>query len=214
MKNIFKLLLAIVMVTTLNADSSRAEKWEFFFTPMYSNSNNIHFDGGSEVDISSRGSFGFGFGYNIDEHIELALLFTSSSSSYKGTVVTEDGDKENINSNIYMSSFNLAATYNFIDGPFTPYVTGTFGNTFVDSGIPTGDFGNVCYWDPWYGYICRPYASTYTGNKLNYGGSIGVRYDLENMLYFKAGIGKNWIDFDNSSSNDFTIYDITIGTTF
>ncbi len=214
MKSIFKLLLILLSASILSADNSRSEKWEFFFTPMFIDSNEVSFDGGSKVDINSRSGFGIGFGYNFNEHLELSLLFASSNANYRGTIVNEDGSQEDYSSNIYTSSFNIAGTYNFIDGPLTPYITGVIGSTYVDSGVYTGRVGSGCYWDPWYGYICSPYAETYTSTKLNYGASVGVRYDFDNMLYLKAGAGKNWIDFSGSSSNDFTVYDITIGATF
>ncbi len=214
MRLFYKLLLALFLVTALNADSSRTEKWEFFFNPMFIDSNVIEFDGGAKADINSRSGIGFGFGYNVNEHIELSMLFSSSNTNYTGTKVTQDGVEEKFTENMYMSSFNLAATYNIIDGPLTPYISGFIGSAYVDSGVATGDLESICYWDPWWGYICSPHAETYTSTRLNYGGSVGVRYDFENMLFLKAGIGKNWIDFDGASSSNFTVYDLTIGATF
>ncbi len=212
MKNIYKLLCIPLTVATLGADSSRSEKWEFFFSPLYMGSNTITFDGGGEANINSRTGFGFGFGYNINENFELSMLFTSSSSTYDVSFEDKDGNEEKGRSNLYMSSFNLAATYNFIDGPLTPYVTGTFGSTYVDSGVTSGDTDWYC--NPYYYGGCYPYADTFGGTKLNYGGSVGVRYDFENALFLKAGVGMSWIDFDNSSSNDFIVYDLSIGATF
>ncbi len=216
MKNIYKLLCIPLIVSTLGADSSRAEKWEFFFNPLYMDSKSITFDGNSDIsgeaNVNSYTGFGFGFGYNVNEYLELSMLFTSSSSTYDITL-EKDGEIEKDRSNLYMGSFNLAATYNLIDGPLTPYITGTFGSTYIDSGVTTGDTDWYCSPYYWYGG-CYPYAETFGGTHLNYGGSVGIRYDFENALFLKAGIGKNWIDFDNASSTDFTVYDLTIGATF
>jgi len=212
MKLIYTLFLILSLSTILSA-SSREGKMEFFFTPIYVNSNTVNFDGGSQLDLNSRSGFGFGFGYNIDEHIELSMLFNSSSSSYKATVVRDDGSKKNYVSNMYTTSANFAATYNFIDGPLTPYITGTFGYTYIDSGIASG-ISSGCYWDPWLGYICGPVVSTYNSNELNYGASVGLRYDVNKKIYFKLGVGKSWLDLSNASSNDFTVYDLTLGMKF
>jgi len=213
MKHIYKLLFIALSVTTLSADSSRAQKWEFLFTPLYTNSNTVEFEGGSTADVGSRSGLGFGFGYNVNEYLELSMLFASSSSSYTAKFLDKDGEKKQFTRNMYTSSFNLAATYNIIDAPFTPYITGKAGYTYVDSGVRTGDTDWYC--NPYYYYGgCYPYSETFGGTHLNYGGSVGIRYDFENALFLKAGIGKNWIDFDNASSTDFTVYDLTIGATF
>ena len=214
MKIIHILSVVSLLATMMSADSSRAQKWEFFFTPTYIDSNEVKFEGGSKADINTHSGIGFGFGYNVNEHVELTMLFSSSNSNYKGTIVKDDGSSKEYFSNVYTSSFNLGATYNFIKGPLTPYVSGTLGSTYIDSGVATGDVGTGCYWDPWWGYICTPYAETYTSVRLNYGASLGVRYDFKNALYLKMGVGKNWVDFENASSNDFTVYDLTIGGTF
>lgn len=214
MKPIYRLLLFLFLTPLLYANGSRAEKMEFFFTPVYVNSKTIHFAQGSSIDLNSRNGFGFGMGYNVNKNLELAILFNSSNSSYKATVVQENGSKKSYIANMYTANTNLAATYNFMDGPLTPYVTGTVGYTYVDSGVSNGNIGSGCYWDPWWGYICGPVADTYSSNEFNYGASVGVRYDINRRLYLKFGIGKSWIDFKNSSSNDFTVYDLTLGTKF
>ncbi len=213
MKNISKLLLILLSVPVLSADSSRSEKLEFFFTPLYVGSKSVDFtnDAGSgKADINSGTGLGFGVGYSLNEHFELSMLFASSTANYEVTGENADGEPIKDRASLYMSSFNLGATYNIIDGPLTPYVTGFFGATYVDSGVTTGDTDYDCNY---YGG-CYPYAETFDGTRFNYGASVGVRYDFENMVFLKAGVGKNWIDFDNSSSNSFIIYDLTMGIAF
>jgi hypothetical protein len=206
------ILSSLLLCSITQANDTRSETWEFFFTPSFIQSKTLDFGHDAQADINTRTGIGFGFGYNIDSNLELSMLFSSSSGNYKGTRVDENGNKKDFTSNMYTNSLNLAATYNFIDGAFTPYITATLGVTYVDSGISVEDGGDYCWWDPWWGYTCH--SVTYTDTKLNYGASVGLRYDFANRLYIKGGIGKNYVDFDTVNTSDFIIYDFAIGATF
>lgn len=209
------LLVISMMVTSANAQgSSRADSWEFFLVPKISSGKTIDFGHGAKAELDERFSLGLGFGYNLDTHHELTLLFSSSSSNYTGTSVAADGtgSSETFGANMYTSSFDLGYTYNFFDGPFTPYVSANLGTTYIDSGISTGDEHIGCWWHPWYGQICSTVDPTYTSVRLNYGASIGVRYDLKNKLFFKGNIGKNYVDIGDDPG--FTIYQLFFGSTF
>jgi len=211
------LFATMIAATTIHAqDSSRAGSWEFFLAPQFTNGKTLDFDNGAKAELNDRSSLGLGFGYNVDTHIELTLLFAASSSNYKGTSVADDetGKPETFASNLYTSTMDIGFTYNFLDAPFTPFVSANLGSTYIDSGISTGNVNTGCYWHPWYGYGCFPYDETYTAFRLNYGASIGVRYDLKNKLYFKGSIGKDYVDIDNSSDPGFTRYQLTIGSMF
>jgi len=213
MKTLKLSLVALIATgTLLEAGNNRNESWEFFFTPSFIQSKSLDFEGHAEADINNRTAIGFGFGYNLNPNVEFTLTFSGSSGNYKGTRVDENEQVKTFTSNMYTSSINIGATYNFLDGPFTPYVTGFIGGTYVDSGITVEDGDEYCWFDPWWGYTCH--SATYTDTKVNYGASLGVRYDFTNRLYLKAGIGKNYVDFDTENSSDFLIYDFTIGATF
>lgn len=198
---------------SMGADGSRAGKWEIFLAPTVIESKTLEFDHGASASINSRTAFSFGIGYNFTEHLELSVLMSTSSANYTGTRVKEDGTKETFTENMYASSFNLQGTYNFMEGPFTPYINGYIGSTYIDSGVSTGEEGDYCWWDPWWGYICGPYNVTYSSTRFSYGLDLGVRYDFE-MLYLAASIGKNYIDLDTSNSSDFNIYRFIFGFKF
>lgn len=209
-KSMLVLLLALGL--SAHAKELRDQSWEFFFSPQYTESKTLEFGHGSKAEINSRGGFNFGFGYNFNANMQLGMTFSSSSGNYKGTRVKEDGSKKVFTSNMYTSSMDITGTYNFIDGPFTPYVTGNFGFTYIDSGVSVEESPEYCYWDPWWGYRCS--SITYTDTVLNYGASAGVRYDFKNRLFVKAGVGINYLDVDSTNSADFVVYDITIGSSF
>jgi hypothetical protein len=227
---IFKIILSLLLLVSLSASAassaasynSRAERWEFFLAPMYTNSKVLQFENGAEADINSRSSLGFGFGYNINRNIELAVIFASSSGNYSGTRIIdndpEDPDIPNgpqkFSSNMYTSSLDFGFTYNFMASAFTPYVSANLGSTYIDSGVPTGNISTVCWWDPWWGYICSPSAQTYTTTEFHYGAGVGLRYDFNRKLFIKGGIAKNYIDLNSSNTPDFVTYNFTFGFMF
>lgn len=219
-KNTVTLLFFILFwMSTANAwafKDSRDDKWAFFLAPQFTNSKLLQFDNGAEADINERSSLGFGFGYNVNKHVELSLTFSSSSANYTGTRVLDNASKttEKFAANLYTSSLDFSFTYNLFSTPFTPYISGNFGSTYIDSGIPTGEIGTACWWDPWWGYICTPTAQTYTATKLSYGASAGLRYDFNRKLYIKGGITQTYLDLNSSNTADFTSYQFIFGFMF
>jgi len=217
--NLLKLLLLFSLLISFNAqafNNSRAEKWTFFLSPQFTNSKLLQFDNGAEADINERSSLGFGFGYNLNHHLELNVLFSASSSNYTGTRILDDGTDtpQKFSANLYTSSLDLGFSYNLLSTPFTPYIAGNIGSTYIDSGIPTGNITTSCWWDPWWGYVCTPTAQTYTTTKFNYGIGAGIRYDFNRKSYVKAGVLQNYIDIDSSNTPDFTTYQLVFGLMF
>lgn len=214
--NLFCVSSLLFSINAQAFSDSRSDKWAFFLSPQFTNSKTLEFGNGSKAEINERSSVAFGFGYNLDRHIELTTQFAASSSNYTGTRILDDGANtpEKFTANLYTSSVNFGFTYNFLSTPFTPYVTTNLGWTFIDSGVPTGNVGTICWWDPWWGYICSPTAETYTDTKFNYGAGIGLRYDFNRKFYIKGGVGKNIIDTKSTDTADFTTYQFTFGFMF
>jgi hypothetical protein len=216
-KNTSSLLLFVCSIDAIASNfDSRYEKWEVFLAPQFTNSKLLQFDNGAEADINERSGLGFGFGYNVNHHIELSLLFSSSNGNYTGTRIADDGadTPERFTANMYTSKLDFGFTYNLFRSAFTPYVSANIGSTYIDSGIPTGNIGSVCWWDPWWGYICGPYSQTYTSTELNYGAGAGLRYDFNRKVYIKGGVAKNYIEIDSTNTPDFTSYQVYIGIMF
>lgn len=209
------LSLSLLSAETNSAPGNRTGQWQISLIPSYTNSKTVTFDGGGTADISGHSGFAIGIGYNFSDNIELDFDIGSADGSYVGTRIFEDGsDPEKYNGNLYTSHMNLGLTYNFMASRLTPFVKGNIGLNYVDSGIPTGNIGTVCWYDPWWGYYCGPYAQTYTSSDLSYGADLGLRFDITSKLFLKGSVGKSYIDFDNSSTADFTNYKFIVGFSF
>lgn len=214
------LILTSCLFTGLNTHAfsdSRSEKWEFFLAPQFTNSKVLQFNNGAEADINEHSGLGFGMGYNLNHHVELALLFAAGNSNYTGTRILDDGSntEQKFISNLYTSSIDFSATYNFSKKAFTPWVSASIGSTYIDSGIPTGDIDTFCWWDPWlWTYICAPTARTYTTTEFHYSAGAGLRYDFNRQFYIKGGVNQKYIDLHTSNTPDFTTWQIIFGLMF
>ena len=214
-KPVLALILLAYTTSHSSADGLRSGKWQISLNPNFTNSKLIQFEGGAEADINEHSGFSIGVGYNFDQHLELELDFGSANGNYTGTRILDDGSNtvEKYNGSFYASHMNLGLSYNFLKSWITPYVKGNLGINYTDSGIPTGNQGTVCWWDPWWGYYCGPYAETYTSSDMSYGADLGLRIDVNPSFYLKGQAGKTYIDY-NSGSEDFVRYQVTIGFMF
>jgi hypothetical protein len=193
---------------------SRNQTTEFYFTPQYIDSNVLHFGDVATADIDDSLSFGFGGGYNFNPHFNLGGYFSYADADYNLHYKNENGGNEVSRHRLYTSSINLIGTYNLLEGDFTPFVSGHVGYTYTNTGISNGEE----YWDCWPWGPCYPYSGSYTDNSLNYGASIGVRYDIQEYSHYdwfvKAAVVRNRIDYDTTSNADFTIYQFSIGVVY
>jgi len=208
--------LTVLIVTSLYAKNNRNKSMEFYFVPQYIDSKVLNFESGAKADIDSSVSLGFGLGYNFTPNWNLGLLFSYAEADYEGTYYDESGSWQTKRHTLYTSSINLVGTYNFMKGAFTPFVSGHIGYTHTNTGIDNGEDYISCP-PPMYPYppgYCYPYDGAYTDNSVNYGGFAGMRYDFDNRFFMKAAVGVNHIDYNSQNSADFTIYQLTLGSTF
>jgi len=208
------LILLASSFTTSQADSDREQHWDVYFSPNYVTAKTLSFNNDVQVDLNERTGWSLGFGFNFTNHVSGDFVFSSSNGSYSVKTTDDKGQPLEYSNNMYSSSMLIGMTYNIIDGPFTPYISGNIGINFADTGINDGGGYESCYYDPWYGYTCGIYETTKTSTEFSYGGSVGLRYDLENQLFLKAGVGVNVVNFNSNNTPLFTIYQLTIGSRF
>jgi opacity protein-like surface antigen len=91
-----------------------------------------------------------------------------------------------------MFNGNLGLDYYFLDGPLTPFVSGGIGFSYFDSGVPSGSPDVICWWDPWWGYICSGSTPTHDDWSFNWKGGVGLRLDLENGMLIKLAYNVRW----------------------
>lgn len=176
----------------------------------YVEKETIDFEGGASADVNSDYGWGFGLGYNVNDNIGLSADFSWLSTSYRATRVDDNGDASNYNGIMDASSITFRGTYYFMKTRMTPFVSAQLGWTFVDSNIPTGPPGTICWWDPFWGYICGSYVPTKTQTDFGYGGGLGLRWDLSTRFFMKAAYNWTRLDIANTSGGDPTFGSVVI----
>lgn len=194
--------------------TKRDGKWEASLQIVNSLSADVAGDNGSGLAIDSDLSWGFSLGYNVNNHLLVNFEFASITPDYTATLIEDDGDAYNIDHkmDIYQSQFNVV--YNFMAQQFTPYVQAGAGWSYLDSNIADGPPSSVCWYDPWWGYVCDYYQNTYNDTRFSYNVAAGVRYELDNSMFFKASYQQSWLDLSNSENMEIGMVRLEIGSIF
>jgi opacity protein-like surface antigen len=200
-------------------DSDRADKWDFAIAMRYFSSELLTGKGGSTVDINSDIAWGFSFDYNVTENFNAGFDFTWMDANYDATIESGDlipppGFPIGVAGTLEASTGAFTGQYNFLPKTITPFVSGGLGWTWIDSNIPTGPTQGVCWWDPWWGYVCDTWRPTASESYFSYGVGAGVRADLTEAVYIEGAYNFTWIDFDKADTTDFSGFRLDFGWSF
>jgi hypothetical protein len=202
------------------ADSQRTGRSQFSF-PITFTSGASYGSEGTNVDVNDDVGWGFGFGFSLSEKLLLGAEFTWLDASYDAFIATDfDGDQISddsieVSGVLDASNFQAYAQYNILPRRVTPFVRGSFGWTWIDSNIPAGPETGTCWWDPWWGYVCDTWQSTFSDTAFAYGAAAGVRAELGTGNFFVEGsYNLLWIDFDRSGTQSFDGFRLNAGWMF
>ena len=190
-------------------ETMRAQHWEFAIQTRYAWSNTYYTEGGSSVEVDDDLGWGFGMAYNMSQQFNLGFAFAWRSVPYSAKIipVSDPGNPRYYNNWLDTSTAALTADFNLLQGRITPYVTGNVGWLAIDTNISAGtDIG--CYWDPWYGYLCVPYSTSYGTDCATYGLGIGLRAEVTPTMFLRAGWDHNWNDTDTIDGTDMLRIDL------
>ena len=198
-------------------DSDRAESWQFSFPITYSNSTAWDGAGDSSIDLSDDVGFGVGFGFNFSERFYVGGEITWIQVNYEVEVQSADEPPLSdfiLGGELDASTFQVRGQYNFLEKTITPFIGGGIGWTYVDSNIASGPEEGVCWWDPWWGYVCDTWQSTYDDTGFSYGLNGGLRAELTDAFYMEARYGVLWIDTDSGDDVDVDGFRLELGWMF
>jgi len=147
--------------------TKRDGKWEASLQVLNSQSVDVSGESSSALEVDSDLGWGFSLGYNLNNHLLLNFEFSSVTPDYQATLIEDDGDPYEIDHkmDIYQSQFNVV--YNFMAQQFTPFIQAGAGWSYLDSNIADGPPNSVCWWDPWWGYVCDYYQNTYNDTRFS-----------------------------------------------
>jgi opacity protein-like surface antigen len=217
MRNLAVAILLIAIPCVSSAQGDRAGKWEASVSGVFQESKSIGSEGSSTLDIRSNEGYGINFAYNLSNKLALGLDLEFLKPGYTAVLVDETGLEDDIVINHKISQFNgrLKGTFNFIDGPFTPFVEAGLGWSYFDSNVADGPPIVGCWWHPWWGYICDGFYDTFNDTLFSYGAGAGLRYEFIGGMFIKASY--NYWEMDglgNANDSAFEAGRIEIGGLF
>ena len=211
------LAVALMAATSAMAQSRRADTWEMYLAPTFTDGKSYSFEGGTTAKTDTGFGFTFGLAKNLNSHLTLGGEWSWNEQDYRATVQPGTGNTNlagQINGTIESSTIRFYGTYNFSEKSFTPFVTGGLGWTYIDTNIPAGLPENVCWAYPWYGVYCSTYVPTETTTKFSYNAGLGLRLDYGKGV-FRFLVNSQWVDFGGSYGSDSVIqYRVDFGTKF
>ncbi|TPH15084.1 porin family protein [Litorilituus lipolyticus] len=206
--------LLCMSVDAFASYTKRENRWEASFQLVNSQSADVKGGNESSLDLDSEYGWGFTLGYNVNAHVLVNFDFSSVKPDYQAKLIEDDGDTFEIDHqmNIYQTQFNVV--YHVLKEQFTPFVQAGLGWSFLDSNIADGPPGSICWWDPWWGYICDSYQNTHSDTRFSYNVAAGVRYELDNSMFFRASYKQSWVDLSSSEDLSLGMVSLEIGSIF
>jgi opacity protein-like surface antigen len=179
--------------------ADRAGTWETRLDIVYQNSSDWDFNGGTTADIDSDTSFLIGVGYHLSDNLELGGNITFGQTDYSADIVGDEiGEIFGVTGEYEYTSLLFDATWNFLPGAFSPFVSASAGWSWVDTNIATGPPQTGCWWDPWWGYVCSTFQNTKSLDGFAYGFDVGARYDFSDSIAAHFSYRMMWVDLENA----------------
>jgi len=221
LKRLVILLVLLSLSTSLHAqrfnqqreyEGLRDGSWEATLLAGSQGSLDVSGDNGSAVDFDSQFAWGFSLGWNWTPRLNFSWRFMLAKPDYTATIVPENPDiaTQTLNFSADRYSNQVSATYHFLRGPLTPYVQAGLGWAKVDSNIPDQPPVTGCWWDPWLGYVCDSYWSTYDATGFSYSVGLGLRWDINGALFTRASWNREFFSADRADF-DFDTYALELG---
>ena len=217
MRTLILIITALLAAAPAHAQSTRGGKGEFYLSPVFTDGKSYTFDGGTTARTDTGFGITLGYAFNFDQKKSLGIEFAWSDQDYVANVQGGTGNIGNngqIRSSIETWTVRFLGTYHFMEGNFTPFVTGGLGWTYIDSNIPTGLPENLCWYYPWYGSYCATYVPTATSTKFSYNAGVGLRMEM-GKGFIRGMVNQQFVDFGGSYGSDsVTQYRIDFGVKF
>lgn len=155
---------------------------------------------GTSLKINSNTGIHAGIDYYLTNRLSVGFDMNWLQPRYTATLVPDDGSPEvSISHRSTIFNGQFSAAYDLTDGPLTPFAEAGLGWTFFDSNVTDSDPIVGCWWDPFWGYICDAFYSTYNDTRFSYHATLGLRWDFATDMFAKASY--RWLEADLSSAS-------------
>jgi opacity protein-like surface antigen len=201
----------VAQAERLGRPSDRTGYWDFTVQTRYTASRDFSGAGGSKLSLEDDLGWAFGVGYNLNERFNIGGFVSWRTIDYTATDVDTDDPTSTTTYTGWLDtgSFSVNAFWNVLPKAVTPYATGSIGWVMVDTNIPAG-FATGCWWDPWWGYVCNTYATTYGEDGAGYSLGVGLSVQPSSIFFLRAGYDRLWVDIDGAA-DDFDLFRVDAG---
>lgn len=193
---------------------SRTGHWEGSIGLYGTSSESASGTNGSGIDVDSGIGIGFGLGYNFSEQLALRFDGSWTRPDYDARYTSEEGELVALSHELTLFTGQVSGVYRILPGAFTPYVQAGIGWTYVDSNVADGPPITGCWWDPWWGYICSNFYSTYTETNFSWNLGAGLRYDLNRDMFLRGGYEHVVIEGGEGVEPSFDSFRLEVGWKF
>jgi opacity protein-like surface antigen len=221
MKRVMILIAALALSSTAVAQqNTRNQMWEFDLLVANLDGDSLSGENGSSIETDSTSVWGLAFAYNFNSHFALGGEVSWGSPNYDAVIILDDGfgnpgEPQTIRHKMDIFTYGFKGVFNLLEGPLTPYAELGFGWTEMDSNVANQPPITGCWWDPWWGYICNTYVSTFSKTRETLTGALGVRWDFGNGMSLKGSYGMMRIDTSKTSdSAEMNFYRVDLGWRF
>lgn len=218
MKTCLKPLMFALCCLVLSgpASAQRAGTWELTVQLIGNTSESSDGSNGSKLDVDSDIGIAFGGAYHATTNLELGVDLSFLNPDYTATINVDGSGPQTVDTELDVFNSFFYGAWNFMEGPFSPYVRAGLGWTYIDSNIISDGLPiDVCWWDPWWGYICSGYYDTYDDTRFSYGAGLGVRYDFDRTMFLKGGFDHIEMEGEGLGADpDFGIWRMEFGWRF
>lgn len=217
-------LLILVSINSLYSPAARAQwvseptqragKWESTVGLYLTGSESSDGLNNSSLDIDSGYGLGFSAGYNFTQHLALRFDGAWSRADYDAVLDTENDGLVNISHELSAFNGQFNGVWNILDGAFTPYLQAGIGWTYLDSNVTDGPPSTGCWWDPFWGYICSNFYSTYSETNFSWNVGAGLRYEFGRGMFARGGWEQTHIDGGSGADPSFDAFRFELGWLF
>ena len=193
------LLVTALLATTSAAAEERGEGSEFGVDLIYQLGQDIDFNGGSSASLDDDFGIVATFGYRFSSHLEIQAALDWQDTDYDVNLVTDPGGATVRGSgSLQAITPRVSVQYDFTPGGLSPFVSAGIGWSFIDTNIPQGRPENVCWWDPWWGYVCGTVQDSKSVDGFEYQLGAGLRWDFSPGYTLRFAYEKHWLDLDEA----------------
>jgi opacity protein-like surface antigen len=178
-----------------------AGDWEFRIGPVFTESKDVSFNGGSTAHIDSTTGIKFGSGFYVTDNLIIGGNFSYGQSDFNGSVRSNLASTSFENGHVDFSTLTFDATYTFLHGPIKPFGAVGLGWSWANTNIASGPPQTGCWWDPWWGYVCSGYQPTHGSDSFVYQVGAGAQINFNRRFAIDLDYKYTWYDLTNASSS-------------